>query len=527
MKILNNNILLISGLVSTISELFPNFGWSYWLPRNLDGDFYNRKLYQRILVVLIVWSPIFYNLYKLNRFLAIIAVSLVTHAFYLRAYSESHNKSNKSGMYYTLGFSIIIYILTEECSTFLCKFDNILSYFLILFGGYLINHGRYNDIKLDILGRLVFTAGFINFISNLIQLRTNKSKRSIVSKMVYIVSLVSVIIYIFRNKISVNDISTNTYYDDGSELSTIRLFKEILQNNGYKKGFSKNDSNIILPSLFDNSEKILRNDMVQYNNKIFFKIPHSKVIGNRYLLWKVLTRAYDRTKCESLMPYTYLLPRDYDKYRKEYDKKQLMVFKILDHKQDGIYITDTLVPLNMIKSEKFIVAQKYLEDPYLYKNHKINVRMYLCIIIDGKNLRGYIFDDGIISYSKEKGGRISSFYDSTELYDKDYPITFNQLFPQEYDLRRKCNKQISDVLQASYESILSNIDLNDNMSIEIFGVDFFLDKNLDSKILEINTGPGCDYYNDNDKKMREKLMNSVLKLIINGECHNFMKIFSR
>jgi len=192
--LLNHNILINSALWSTISELFPNFGWSYWLPRSLDAEYYDKKLLERALVVFIVWFPIAYNLLKISK-LSILAVAFILYAFYLRAFTKGQTNSPKSpGNYYSIGFTIIMFVLANECNNKMCIFDNILSILLIFLGGYFINKGRYGKLKTDITGRFIFTMGFISFITNIINKDNRNDKTKTLIKIIIILSVISFII---------------------------------------------------------------------------------------------------------------------------------------------------------------------------------------------------------------------------------------------------------------------------------------------------------------------------------------------
>lgn len=345
--------------------------------------------------------------------------------------------------------------------------------------------------------------------------------------------------YYYRSQLFGNmSLNNNTYFYDtskGSELTSIQFLKKMLDSKKeYKNVDNKDDSKIILPNLFDLSEKILFDDLSFYRNKIFMNIPKNRILGNRSLLWQQINKNFNKNKSLSIMPMTYILPNEYELYKKNYNPKQKMVFKTLDHKQNGIYITKLLITESMIKREKFIVVQQYLLNPFLYKNHKINMRIYLLVDIHNNNFIGYVNDDGIISYAKNnyKNGNIdsqvSSFYDSKNLYNNNYPITFKQLFNQEQrtKLLKEMNRKINNVLFATYEEIIKKVNLNDNRCVEVFGVDFFIDHNLNCKILEINTGPGMKPHNIYDKRMREGLMNNIILLLENKK-HNLNKTFQK
>ena len=164
-------LLINSAVFSIMSELFPDLGYSYWLPRQELEDstlpaaqggpgFYDKKLYCRVLVVLIVWIPIFYRLFQISKIKAIVAVSSIFYAFYMRRVSKlQKNILNNGSIFYGLGFMMII-LMNPKVT---------LAVLTIWTGGYIIGIGRYGDLKVDILGRIIFMMGFGNFIKNIIK----------------------------------------------------------------------------------------------------------------------------------------------------------------------------------------------------------------------------------------------------------------------------------------------------------------------------------------------------------------------
>ena len=78
-------------------------------------------------------------------------------------------------------------------------------------------------------------------------------------------------------------------------------------------------------------------------------------------------------------------------------------------------------------------------------------------------------------------------------------------------------------MDACNDDIVKNIDFNGNICCELFGVDMFVDKNLNTKVLEINIGPGMISHNSDDENIRNNLFNNILALLDNKK-NNFIKI---
>lgn len=155
--------LYVSAFIASFTELFPDLGMSYWLPRDMNNEFYDEMLLTRFLAVLITWSIISLKLWKINKFKTIIALIFILTSFNMRWKAKSHFKYNFSGIFHFIGFMIIASIMSEVCKD--CF--NYVSVLVLLFGGILIGKGRYADLETDVIGRLVFSTGFYMFIYNL------------------------------------------------------------------------------------------------------------------------------------------------------------------------------------------------------------------------------------------------------------------------------------------------------------------------------------------------------------------------
>lgn len=166
------NPLWISFSIATLAEIFPEWGLSYFLPRHhrdaglpnhLDEQYYDEKLYCRMIGVSIVWGIITYNLYNISRDKTLVAVSLIMYGFYLKRGSKQQKESDLSRMIFLMGFLIISNIIGVE------SFVPILT---LLAGGTIISKGRGGDILVDYIGRGLFTLGYWFFISNFVSKST-------------------------------------------------------------------------------------------------------------------------------------------------------------------------------------------------------------------------------------------------------------------------------------------------------------------------------------------------------------------
>ena len=158
----------MSALVATTTELFPDLGASYFYPRTKSIKFYDDQICLRWLAVSIVWLPITYYLFKLSNMDTLIAILCIMLAFYLNRDSKSKKLNENTTWLYVIGFLIIINILNKNTKNNKQKILNILGVFLIFLGGMLMNKERKGNLEIDIVGRIIFSIGFILFINSLI-----------------------------------------------------------------------------------------------------------------------------------------------------------------------------------------------------------------------------------------------------------------------------------------------------------------------------------------------------------------------
>ena len=178
---------LLLSLFSPIAELFPNLYMSWWIPDNGNLQAYQKAWKRRIAVVLLVWSPILYTLGMVtSTVLQLFVVMLVFTAFGLRLYFFDHslqqikNKDNNfveptkiPEILYFIAFSTIGWIIYQSTT------DNHwlvpLAIIMIYFGAFIMStfrSGANKNFKIDVVGRIIFTVGFLLNLYNLARAAT-------------------------------------------------------------------------------------------------------------------------------------------------------------------------------------------------------------------------------------------------------------------------------------------------------------------------------------------------------------------
>ena len=107
------------------------------------------------------------------------------------------------------------------------------------------------------------------------------------------------------------------------------------------------------------------------------------------------------------------------------------MMKSEQQRQKGLKLSNKYNEIVKSKDKGYKVVQEYIENPLTFNNYKINFRIYLLVVCndkkDKKDKEGYVYNDGIISYSKNKiltsnvnfDSGVASFYTSKDLYKKN------------------------------------------------------------------------------------------------------------
>lgn len=345
--------------------------------------------------------------------------------------------------------------------------------------------------------------------------------------MFFYIILVLLLLLIFLPYKSISNTSDRLVYLSSKPTSSSYLFlANILQRfYGYNTNSDPNICDKMIMSVYKTSQQDLRNILKNHDYKVIFTIPNNYVIGSKKTLWQVIKNKYGGHASE-IMPYCYSLPEEYQSYKQNYNKKERIIFKTGDQRQKGLFLTDELVPIEKVKDKKYIVAQKFLEHGQRFYGHKINIRLYLIIKVSAGKCSAWLANDGIISYGikdKERSD-ISSFYESKQLYDQNYPNTVKNLFKGNTpEILKKATHKLKLLMESCKDLFENGVSIKNNQCYEIFGVDFLLTDENKLYLIEINCCPGMEPYKNEDTKARTNVYVDYMDLVHNKP-NNLIKI---
>ncbi len=155
---------------------------SWWVPDNGKLKAYLKAWTRRVVVVLVVWLPILYTLGTItSTAIQLTIAAMVFAAFGLRLYffdrslqdltAEETNfvePSKIPEVLYFIAFSSIGWVLYHTVPNYQWLVP--LAILLIYFGAFMMatfRHGYKKNLSLDIMGRIIFTIGFLLNLFNL------------------------------------------------------------------------------------------------------------------------------------------------------------------------------------------------------------------------------------------------------------------------------------------------------------------------------------------------------------------------
>ena len=178
-----------------------------------------------------------------------------------------------------------------------------------------------------------------------------------------------------------------------------------------------------------------------------------------------------------------------------------------------------------------IIIQKYLDNPFLYKGRKFDIR---CFVLVDSNLNVYFCKEGhlkgsselynlnetnkfihITNYSfQKKSSKFEKFEIGNEISYQDFK---KFLLKEGIPIVKFDNmiNQMKFLIKLSFKSVRDKlIKINPVLCFEIFGYDFIIDNDFKPWILEINDNPGLGISSPVIEKLVPRMMDDAFRLTI-------------
>lgn len=279
-----------------------------------------------------------------------------------------------------------------------------------------------------------------------------------------------------------------------------------------------------MPCGFNNIESdLMKLRLYRYPKKLIFGISGCDRIVSKNSLWKIMRAKYGQ-KSYNLMPATFLYtPEDLQLFKQYYDSNQtqLYILKKNLQRKEGILLTNDYDTIIGLEKEDFTVIQRYISDPYLIDERKLNLRLYLLIVYNNNNHYYFSHKYKKCIYTNKKydkdstdfGSHITSFELDMSIYDK-LPINFDDYkSTNKKQIIKSLNSNISHVCSAIDDTVYQLPNHKKHISVQMFALDYVIDKANNVYLLEINKGPDMIPKSDIDRKFKDKIMDDMMSLI--------------
>ena len=285
-------------------------------------------------------------------------------------------------------------------------------------------------------------------------------------------------------------------------------------------------------------------------------------------LWSVLETTYGRKDATNITPESWVIPTQstmiHQAVKSPGTKTQMaLIFKKNIQGKQGLLLTNSPDEIRRLtnqtntntntktpfgNTDKYSVAQRYLAQPYIIHGRKLNIRLYILVVVIGSRAVWWLYRAGKCIYTNRQYAPLpqdttirsgasedmplleqhftSLNLDSELVYKKEQcPETLYEL--QEYMSGRgddwqpiweKIQLGLGKVAKA-YEGKLTAPDIS-ACAYQIFGADYIISADPQTGtpnnpyLLEFNKGPEMKYKSPGDPEMKSGLQVAILELVL-------------
>lgn len=369
-----------------------------------------------------------------------------------------------------------------------------------------------------------------------------------INKFNFILLLILILLYlIFPNKKNYSENFDNNlkYYRCNDKKLGI-ITNNIFNHNNITKT-NNNDWIIYMPCGYNYVENELKNISKQknINNKYIFGINGCDNIVSKNEIWNQLVKCYGFEFASTLMPQTFILynTKNMEIFKnKFYDKKNIYILKKNVQRKEGLKLTNNLNEILNAKNDNYKVVQKYMTNLYLINKRKVNMRIYLLIIIKKDKKYFYLSSLGKCIYTKKEynndnfdfESNITSYNLDLDVY-KTNPRSFLELrrfinYEGKHSeiLFKLIHSKMVYICKCIEKSVYQSNNIYGATSFQLFGLDFIFDNNLNPYLLEMNKGPDMIPKDEIDTKLKTKIQLDMFNKIglLNSKNNSFFLIYT-
>jgi hypothetical protein len=253
----------------------------------------------------------------------------------------------------------------------------------------------------------------------------------------------------------------------------------------------------------------------------------SDMIASKSALAHVLRNALPQNVVNAIMPKTYItsITHDMDRLKQDFNPTKVYVMKKNIQQQKGFVLTQSLDEL-LEKHKDYVVIQEVLQDPFIVSDRKINMRVYLLIVVRAMSqVEFYYYNDGFMyytvdsfkAYSTDAKNVITTGLAGREMY-RDRPLTHQDLLryigPEKaHMLRNYMTELCKHVANAYHSTFIQENRLIKGTKFLVYGMDVAPDQDLRCKIMEVNKGPDLSYKDDRDRQLKMQMVTDAFSIV--------------
>lgn len=230
-------------------------------------------------------------------------------------------------------------------------------------------------------------------------------------------------------------------------------------------------------------------------------------------------------ECLKFIPKTYILNDDDDLKSLENEIKLGKKFILKKNIQNklGLKIVNSYEEIRNSLNDGYVIAQEFIMNSYLINKRKINIRLYLFIVIEDNKIYFYLSDIGKCIYTnKDYDSNIDDFESNITSYNLDNsiydnnPMTIGEL-ANHISLNDGVDKYLNffkeiDLIFSHLKNVYLDIFIREK-SCHFFGVDIILDENLTPYLLEVNDGPDMSYKSKKEEELKIKVVDDFYQIV--------------
>jgi len=312
-----------------------------------------------------------------------------------------------------------------------------------------------------------------------------------------------------------------------SSLPIMEIFKEaLLKLDIQAKQSEFAQAELLQFETLNNIDNLLMNIRMASSVKYIYGLIGSDLMAGKQALYFKMREKLGMNVLH-YMPKSYVmgLSDDVEELKQDFSPRNVYIMKKNVQRQQGHLVTRDIDEI-LANKNSYVIVQEMLQDPFIVNKRKINMRIYLLIVMhNDKEPLFYIYNNGFMYYtpkffkpnSVDTDEILTSGYVDRQVY-KENPLTIKDLFTY-------LGSDKSDKLQHSLVNLFVQIrhtfqqeilDLNKGRpgtKFLIYGCDIAPDEHLNCKIMEINKGPDLTYKDERDKEVKLGIMVETLSLV--------------